>query len=91
MTRQTQPADDRRCLPVKYTTQTGKVYNYSIPERFMGYALLSRFDGNVLAFMAWWHDQAQMEKAFKRQRAARRRSARRGAATRAHNKARGAK
>lgn len=67
------PAEVRRYTTVIYTDRKGKKFTYEIPERYMGYALLGgRFDtGNlnddVMAFMAWWHEQAQMEKAFKRQ------------------------
>lgn len=72
----TRRAEVRRYTTVKYTTPKGKVFTYEIPERFMGYALLGpRFGGDVLAFMAWWHDQSQMEKAFKRQQRKARRAA----------------
>lgn len=76
MTAQT---DTRRYTTVLYTDRKGKKHTYEVPERFMGYALLGRFDGDVMAFMAWWHEQAQHEKAFKRQRAAERRRARKAA------------
>jgi len=92
MARQHQPTEVRRYTTVIYTDRKGKKHTYEIPERYMGYALMGRFDrgtlnDSMMAFMAWWHEQAEMEKAFNRQRAARRRSARKAAVTRAARKA----